>query len=202
MVPSIDSFNSPGSFDNLGTLRKGVLLERTYIHSRQLPLDHSRERPHVSRDPVSLAPRLPPTYPGRRKLYPPREAAGWGPADRRPPADALACGAPASGASRAPEIHSVNFAREVHPVTLAGEASRGQTVGGVIPLLSRVSLNVFQAFNQNPTPLRRLRSAVAFHSARAVATSFLFFLPFQTPEPQRAAYLLSNLTRTYYLCYM
>ena len=41
-------------------LRKGVLLERTYIHSRRLPLDHSRERPHVSRDPVSLAPRLPP----------------------------------------------------------------------------------------------------------------------------------------------
>ena len=29
-------------------------------------------------------------------------------------------------------------------MTLAGEATRGQTVGGVIPLLSRVSLNVFQ----------------------------------------------------------
>ena len=27
-----------------------------HIHSRQLPLDHSRERPHVSRDPVSLVP--------------------------------------------------------------------------------------------------------------------------------------------------
>ena len=39
-------------------LRKGVLLEHTYIHSRRPPLDHSRERPHVSRDPVSLAPRV------------------------------------------------------------------------------------------------------------------------------------------------
>ena len=123
-------------------LRKGVLLERTYIHPRRPPLDHSRERPHVSRDPVSLAPRLPPTHPGRRNI-PPARGGGLGP--RRPEAPRRRpFGAPASGASRAPEIHSVNFAREVHPVTLTVQATRGQTVGSVIPLLSRVSLNVFQ----------------------------------------------------------
>ena len=41
-------------------LRKGVLLRDTYVPHRRLPLDHSREKPHVSRDPVSLTPRLPP----------------------------------------------------------------------------------------------------------------------------------------------
>ena len=34
----------------LEVLRKGVLLERTYIHSRRLPLDHSRERREVLPD--------------------------------------------------------------------------------------------------------------------------------------------------------
>ena len=33
-------------------LRKGVLLRDTYVPHRRLPLDHSREKPHVSRDPV------------------------------------------------------------------------------------------------------------------------------------------------------
>ena len=69
-------------------LRKGVLLRDTYIPHRRLPLDHSRERPHVSRDPVSLAPRLPPGPANAAHI--PRAAVPLGPLHRthvplRPP---------------------------------------------------------------------------------------------------------------------
>ena len=67
-------------------------------------------------------------------MYPPHEAAGWGPAGRRPPPT------PLRGAGirclKGTGDYSVNYTREVHPATLAAEAARGQTVGSVIPLVS------------------------------------------------------------------
>ena len=63
-------------------LRKGVLLERTYIHSRRLPLGLPAARDPMSREtPISLAPPSPTHVPWPASIYPPREA-GSGPADR------------------------------------------------------------------------------------------------------------------------
>ena len=172
-------------------LRKGVLLERTYIHSRRLPLGLPAARDPMSREtPTSLAPPSPTHAPWPAYCTPrTRRRAGAPPAGgprRRP------CGAPASGASRAPETTQS---------TTRGRYTRRRSPSR--PRVARPSAASFHlcpecpltCFNQNPTPLCRLRAAVASHSARAVATSFLFLLPFQTPEPQSAAYRLSNLTR-------
>ena len=84
-------------------------------------------------------------------MYPPHEATGWGPAGRRPPPTPLR----GAGIRCLEGIgdYSVNYTREVYPATLAVEAARGQTVGSVIPLMSRVPLNVLQPESNSAVPL-------------------------------------------------
>ena len=66
-------------------------------------------------------------------------------------------------------------------MTLAGEATRGQTVGGVIPLLSRVSLNVFQP---EPDSIASLEVGSSFPLRPGRSHELL--IPFTFPDARAA----------------